>query len=122
MKWNIRNVKRGDVFFVDCGEVVGSEQGGIRPAVVIQNNTGNRYSPTTIVALITSSATKKHLPTHVPIARGFKVPSCVLLEQIRTISVDRLKQYIVTLDRSDMHRIDNALKESLAITCEEEWK
>ncbi|MDE6729222.1 MAG: type II toxin-antitoxin system PemK/MazF family toxin, partial [Oscillospiraceae bacterium] len=91
------------------------EQGGVRPAVVIQNNMGNRYSPTTIVALITSSATKKHLPTHVLINKGFKVPSCVLLEQIRTISIDRLKQYIVTLDRSDMIRIDNALRESLAI-------
>ena len=117
MKRNIRNVKRGDVFFVDCGEVVGSEQGGIRPAVVIQNNMGNRHSPTTIVALITSSTDKKHLPTHVPISKGLRMPSCVLLEQIRTISLNRLERYIVTLDNADMRRIDNALKESLAITC-----
>ncbi len=112
MRWNVR---RGDVFFVDCGEVVGSEQGGIRPAVVIQNNVGNHYSSTTIVAMITSSITKKHLPTHVLLHKGFRVPSCVLLEQIRTISLDRLYRYIVTLDDSDMKRIDDALKESLAI-------
>ncbi|MDE6730692.1 MAG: type II toxin-antitoxin system PemK/MazF family toxin, partial [Oscillospiraceae bacterium] len=92
------------------------EQGGVRPAVVIQNNMGNRYSPTTIVALITSSATKKYLPTHVQINKGFKVSSCVLLEQIRTISIHRLRQYITTLDSSDMRRIDEALKTSLAIT------
>lgn len=110
-----RNIKRGDVFFIDCGKVVGSEQGGIRPAVVIQNNIGNQHSPTTIVALITSSVAKKHLPTHVLIHKGFRVPSCVLLEQIRTISLDRLERYIVTLSDSDMKRIDNTLKESLAI-------
>ncbi len=115
MKRNIRTIRRGDVYFIDCGKVVGSEQGGIRPAVVIQNNTGNRYSPTTIVALITSSA-KKHLPTHVQIDKGLKVPSCVLLEQIQTVSIDRIKRYITTLDSSDMRRIDEALKTSLAIT------
>ncbi|MDE5754670.1 MAG: type II toxin-antitoxin system PemK/MazF family toxin [Oscillospiraceae bacterium] len=114
MKRNIRTIRRGDIYLIDCGKTVGSEQGGIRPAVVIQNNMGNRYSPTTIVAMITSS-TKKHLPTHVQIDRGLEMQSCVLLEQIRTISIDRLKQYIVTLDRSDMIRIDNALRESLAI-------
>lgn len=114
MKQNSRTIRRGDVFFVNCGKVIGSEQGGIRPAVVIQNNTGNRYSPTTIVALITSSS-KKHLPTHVPISKGLNAPSCVLTEQIRTISVDRLERYITTLNGSDMRRIDNALRESLAI-------
>lgn len=114
MKRNIRTIRRGDVYFIDCGEIVGSEQGGIRPAVVIQNNIGNRYSPTTIVAMITSS-TKKHLPTHVPISKGVKEPSWVLLEQIRTVSIHRLRQYITTLDSSDMRRIDESLKTSLAI-------
>ncbi|MDE6730909.1 MAG: type II toxin-antitoxin system PemK/MazF family toxin [Oscillospiraceae bacterium] len=117
MKRNSRIIQRGDVFFINCGEVVGSEQGGIRPAVVIQNNMGNRYSPTTIVALITSANDKKHLPTHVPISKGLRVPSCVLLEQLRTISINRLERYIATLDNADMRRIDHALKESLAITC-----
>lgn len=109
------------MFFVDCGEVIGSEQGGIRPAVVIQNNTGNRHSPTTIVALVTSSRTKKSLPTHVPVHNGFSRPSIVLLEQIRTISLDRLERYLFTLNRSDMNRIDEALRTSLALTEQEEY-
>ena len=111
---DFKNIYRGDVFLVDCGKVVGSEQGGIRPAVVIQNDTGNRHSPTTIVALITSKP-KKNLPTHVLIHKLVK-PSYVLLEQIRTVSIERIGQYICTLDSSDMKKIDEALKRSFAIT------
>jgi len=111
----MRKPKRGDVYYVDCGEVIGSEQGGIRPAVIIQNDTGNNYSPTTIVALVTSRE-KKPLPTHVRIAHGFDRPSCVLLEQIRTISKQRLGDYLFSLGDDDMQRIDLALMESLAIT------
>ena len=110
-----RNVKRGDVYFIDCGDVVGSEQGGIRPAVVIQNDTGNAHSPTTIVALITSKVEKKHLPTHVYVSEKFKLPSCVLLEQIRTVSLSRIGSYILTLSDFDMKRIDDALRTSLNI-------
>ena len=110
-----RNIKRGDVYFVDCGDVVGSEQGGIRPAVVIQNDTGNAHSSTTIVALITSRVTKNNLPTHVFVSENFKFPSCVLLEQIRTISLSRIRNYILTLNNFDMKRIDDALRTSLNI-------
>ena len=86
---DFKNIYRGDVFLVDCGKVVGSEQGGIRPAVVLQNDTGNRHSPTTIVALVTSKP-KKNFPTHVLIHKGLGKPSYVLLEQIRTVSIKRL--------------------------------
>lgn len=110
----MRELRRGDVVFVDCGEVIGSEQGGIRPAVVLQNNIGNCYSPTTIVALVTSKP-KKPLPTHVWIHSRFRVPSCVLLEQIRTISVKRIRNYQFSLSVSDMMRVDDALKKSLAL-------
>lgn len=111
---DFKNICRGDVFLVDCGKVVGSEQGGIRPAVVIQNNIGNRHSQTTIVALVTSKP-KKNLPTHVLIHKLIK-PSYVLLEQIRTVSIKRLRQYMCTLDSSDMKKIDEALKRSFSIT------
>ena len=114
-----RELRRGDVIFVDCGEVIGSEQGGIRPAVVIQNNVGNRHAPTTIVAFVTSRI-KKNMPTHVWIHSQFKVPSCVLLEQIRTISLERVRNYQFSLNKSDMLRIDAALKESLALVTQEE--
>lgn len=105
--------KRGDVFLADCGRAVGSEQKGIRPVVVIQNNVGNNHSPTTIVAMITAKE-KKSLPVHVSVSNsGFRKKSCVLLEQIRTISVSRLVKYVCTLNNTEMQRIDEALKISL---------
>lgn len=111
----MRRISRGDVFYADCGAGVGSEQTGIRPVVIIQNNIGNRYSPTVIVAMVTSRH-KKSLPTHVYLHNpGFSKPSCVLTEQIRTISTDRLRGYVCTLKREEMQSIDNALKQSLAI-------
>ena len=111
-----RSLRRGDVLYINCGETVGSEQSGIRPAVVIQNNVGNLNAPTTIVALVTSSRLKKDMPTHVWVYDKFRVPSCILLEQIRTISLDRIERYLFSLNLADMERVDKALKESLALT------
>ena len=100
---------------VEIENAKGSEQRGIRPAVVIQNDIGNKFSPTTIVAFVTSRR-KKNMPTHVEIrCKGLPKKSTVMLEQIRTISVNRLKNYIGTLSCYDMKRIDNALKISLGI-------
>ncbi len=109
-----RRLKRGDVVMIDCGKVVGSEQGGIRPAVVVQNDVGNKHSPTTIVAMVTSQE-KPNLPTHVRIHGKFRTPSCVLLEQVRTISLERVTKYLFSLNRYDMMRIDAALKVSLSL-------
>ena len=107
--------KRGDVFLIRCTDTIGSEQNGIRPAVVIQNNRSNHRSPTTIVAMITSKK-KKPMAFHVKLNNpNLTKNSCVLLEQVRTISVDRLNKYICTLDDSEMTEIDKALKISLEI-------
>ena len=92
-----QNVLRGDLYYADLSPVVGSEQGGVRPVLVIQNDVGNKYSPTVIVAAITSRSTKAAIPTHVCIRRmrgGLKQDSTVLAEQIRTIDRNRLKEYI----------------------------
>lgn len=111
----IRKINRGDVYMAEIENAKGSEQSGIRPAVVIQNNVGNKFSTTTIVAFVTSRR-KKNLPTHVKIrCSGLPKQSTTMLEQIRTISVNRLKNYIGTLGCYDMKRIDNALKISLGI-------
>jgi len=114
---NNRNiiVWRGDVFYADLTPVKGSEQGGIRPVVVIQNNIGNRYSPTIVVAVITSKD-KIKLPTHVEIVGGgFMKQSVVLLEQIRTIDKCRLGEYVMTLNAKTMERIDSALGVSVGL-------
>ena len=111
----MKTIIRGDVFFVNCDKTIGSEQSGTRPVVVIQNNIGNKNSPTVIVAAITSQI-KKPMPTHVHVHNpSFWKPSCVLAEQLRTISTSRLKGYICTLDKEDMEKVDKALKISLAI-------
>ncbi len=111
--------KRGDIFYADLNPVVGSEQGGVRPVLIIQNNTGNKYSPTTIViAAITSKVTdKKALPTHYPIqaSKGIERDSLILLEQIRTIDKTRIGEYIGTLDDEVMKGIDQALAISMGI-------
>ena len=111
-------VKRGDVFYADLRPVVGSEQGGIRPVVIIQNDIGNRYSPTVICAAITSKINKAKMPTHVAIpANEYELvrDSVVLLEQIRTIDKRRLKDRICHLNGEAMARIDACLLVSMGI-------
>lgn len=111
-------VKRGDVFFADLSPVVGSEQGGVRPVLVIQNDIGNRFSPTVIVAAITAQIQKAKLPTHVEIEakkHGLERDSVVLLEQIRTIDKQRLTDKITHLDEEMMRKVDEALQISLGL-------
>lgn len=111
-------VRRGDVFYADLSPVVGSEQGGIRPVLVIQNDIGNRYSPTVIVAAITSQIAKGKLPTHVELRVqefGLDRDSVVLLEQIRTIDKRRLRERIGRLEAETMERVDAALVVSLGL-------
>ncbi|BCU80476.1 mRNA interferase [Polycladomyces abyssicola] len=111
-------VKRGDVYFADLSPVVGSEQGGVRPVLVIQNDIGNRFSPTVIVAAITAQIQKAKLPTHVEIdakTYGFDRDSVILLEQIRTIDKQRLTDKITHLDEEMMNRVNEALMISLGM-------
>ncbi len=112
------DVKRGYVYYADLSPVVGSEQGGVRPVLIIQNNVGNRYSPTVIVAAITSQIDKAKLPTHVEVEAndyGLDKNSVVLLEQVRTIDKQRLRDKTTELDEKVMKRIDEALKISLGL-------
>ena len=109
-------VKRGDMFYADLSPVVGSEQGGIRPVLVIQNDTGNKYSPTVIAAAITSQINKAKIPTHIELKRfevGLPKDSVVLLEQLRTLDKRRLKEKIGTVETSKMKLVDTALLISL---------
>ena len=111
-------IKRGDVFFADLSPVVGSEQGGTRPVLVIQNDIGNRFSPTVIIAAITAQIQKAKLPTHVEIdaARyGFERDSVILLEQVRTIDKSRLTDKITQLDDFLMEQVDEALEVSFGL-------
>jgi mRNA interferase MazF len=111
-------VKRGDVYFADLSPVVGSEQGGVRPVLIIQNDIGNRFSPTVIVAAITAQIQKAKLPTHVEIDAkkyGFERDSVILLEQIRTIDKQRLTDKITHLDDEMMEQVDDALQISLGL-------
>jgi len=111
-------VKRGDIFFAELSPVVGSEQGGVRPVLIIQNNIGNQYSPTTIVAAITSQISKAKLPTHVEISAeegGLAKDSVVLTEQVRTIDKRRLKEKISSIDDKLMQKINHALEISLGL-------
>lgn len=110
-------VRRGDIFYADLSPVVGSEQGGIRPVLIIQNDTGNRHSPTVIVAAVTSKMNKAKLPTHVEIdSRRYHIvrDSVILLEQIRTIDKRRLRDMVCHVDRELMKKVDEALRISLA--------
>ncbi|MFK5705857.1 type II toxin-antitoxin system PemK/MazF family toxin [Ligilactobacillus sp. LYQ139] len=112
------SVKRGDVFFANLSPVVGSEQGGSRPVLVIQNNIGNKYSPTVVVAAITSRITKPRMITHVALEAkktGLERNSVVLLEQIRTIDKQRLADRVTHLDSQVMHDVDEALKVSVGL-------
>lgn len=112
-------VKRGDMFYADLSPVIGSEQGGVRPVLIIQNDVGNKHSPTVIAAAITSQTGKTKLPTHIeiePEQSGLKAESVVLTEQIRTIDKSRLKEKIGHIDDEKiMNRINNALGVSFGL-------
>ncbi|MBP3702304.1 MAG: type II toxin-antitoxin system PemK/MazF family toxin [Lachnospiraceae bacterium] len=111
-------VKRGDIYYADLRPVVGSEQGGVRPVLIIQNDMGNRYSPTVICAAITSKMNKAKLPTHVALKAdkyGIVKDSVILLEQVRTIDKSRLKEKVCHLDMSVLEEINLALKVSLSL-------
>jgi len=112
------SIKRGDIYYADLSPVVGSEQGGMRPVLIIQNDVGNRHSPTVIAAAITSQMNKAKLPTHIELGAknfGLSKDSVVLLEQIRTIDKTRLKEKMGRLDDSLMHRVDNAIAVSFGL-------
>ncbi|MHC5269156.1 type II toxin-antitoxin system PemK/MazF family toxin [Enterococcus sp. LJL98] len=117
-------MKRGAIFFADLSPVRGSEQGGVRPVLIIQNNRGNRYSETVIVVAITTRKTKTKLPTHVALPRaisGLKQDSSILVEQIRTIDKSRIQEKICQLTVEQMRPVDRALRISLALgICEGE--
>ena len=109
-------IKRGELYYADLSPVVGSEQGGVRPVLVVQNDVGNKYSPTVIAAAVTSKINKAKLPTHIEldaVKYGLLKDSVVLLEQIRTIDKRRLKERIGELPKSTMHAVDDALLISL---------
>jgi mRNA interferase MazF len=114
---NNNSILRGDLYYADLNPVVGSEQGGIRPVLIIQNNVGNRRSPTVIVAAITSKEMRTTLPTHCILAagNGLNRESIALLEQIRTIDKRRLKEYVGALGQTDIDRINTALAVSLEL-------
>ena len=112
------SVKRGDIFYADLSPVVGSEQGGVRPVLIIQNDTGNRHSPTVIAAAITSQTGKARLPTHIDLQAmscGLPKDSVVLLEQIRTLDKGRLREHMGRLDDQAMHRVDSAIAVSFGL-------
>ena len=111
-------VKRGDIYYADLSPVVGSEQGGIRPVLIVQNDIGNKFSPTVIAAAITSQKDKTKLPTHISVSSqncGLTKDSIVLLEQIRTIDKKRLKEHMGHLDDGSMNKIDEALSISFGL-------
>ncbi len=111
-------VKRGEIYYADLSPVVGSEQGGIRPVLIIQNDIGNRYSPTVIAAAITSQQDKAKLPTHISVeaeGSGLQKNSIVLLEQVRTIDKRRLKEKMGNLDLDSMDKVDHALSVSFGL-------
>jgi mRNA interferase MazF len=111
-------VKRGDIYYADLSPVIGSEQGGVRPVVIVQNDIGNKYSPTVIAAAITSQINKAKLPTHIEMdAQEYGLPkdSVILLEQIRTIDKRRLKEKIGHLDDELMEKVNEALNVSFGL-------
>lgn len=112
------NVKRGEIYYADLSPVIGSEQGGIRPVLIVQNDVGNKFSPTVIAAAITSQKYKANLPTHIQIHAtdcGLARDSIVLLEQVRTLDKKRLRERMGVLSSVDMHRVDRALSVSFGL-------
>ena len=117
----LTNIRRGDIFYADLSPVVGSEQGGLRPVLIIQNDVGNRYSPTVIAAAITSRMGKTRLPTHIDIHAdkvGLAKDSVILLEQIRTLDKRRLKEKMGHLDGAVMTQVNNAIAVSFGLGVE----
>lgn len=112
------NVRRGDIFYADLSPVVGSEQGGVRPVLIVQNDVGNKYSPTVIAAAITSQQQKAKIPTHIEIGAentGLSKDSVVLLEQVRTIDKRRLKEKMGSVDEASMNKVNEAISISFGI-------
>ena len=112
------NVRRGDIYYADLSPVVGSEQGGVRPVLIVQNDTGNRHSPTVIAAAITSQLGKAKLPTHIALAAqgsGLPKDSVILLEQIRTLDKHRLRERAGQITPEDQRRVNQALDVSLGL-------
>lgn len=113
-------LKRGDIYYADLSPVIGSEQGGVRPVLIVQNDIGNKYSPTVIAAAITSQINKAKLPTHIEISAekyGLAKDSVILLEQIRTIDKKRLRERVGNLDENAMLLVDEALFVSFGLKC-----
>ena len=111
-------VKRGDIYYADLSPIIGSEQGGVRPVLIIQNDVGNRHSPTIICAAITSRMNKAKLPTHIEISSGryhLVKDSVILLEQIRTIDKQRLREYVCHVDSRMMGKVNHAIQISLGL-------
>jgi mRNA interferase MazF len=110
-------VKRGEIYFADLNPVLGSEQSGVRPVLIIQNDVGNYYSPTVVVAAISGQPKRENLPTHysLPKANGLDVPSIVLLEQIRTLDKMRLGEYVGQLNKTEMKGIDRCIAVSMGL-------
>ena len=112
-------VRRGDIYYADLSPVVGSEQGGMRPVLIVQNDTGNRHSPTVIAAAITSQTGKARLPTHISLSGhdscGLTRDSVILLEQVRTLDKSRLRERMGRLDEPAMHQVDNAIAVSFGL-------
>lgn len=111
-------IKRGDIYYADLSPVIGSEQGGVRPVLIVQNDIGNKYSPTVIAAAITSQINKAKLPTHIEISAqeyGLQKDSVILLEQIRTIDKKRLREKIGHLDDELMDRVNEAISISFGL-------
>lgn len=110
-------IKRGQIYYADLSGIKGSEQGGLRPVLIIQNDTGNKYSPTTIIAIITSRKTKAKLPTHIwlSVTCGLAVNSMVELEQLRTIDKSRLTRYVGSIQEGEQRLVDEAIKISLGV-------
>ena len=121
-------VKRGDIFYADLSPVIGSEQGGLRPVLIIQNDVGNKYSPTVIAAAITSKTGKTKLPTHIDVLRsedserdyGLARDSVILLEQVRTIDKRRLKEHMGHLDTITMQKVNTAISVSFGLEVSED--
>ena len=113
------NIKRGDIYYADLSPVVGSEQGGLRPVLIVQNDIGNRYSPTVIAAAITSRISKTKLPTHIDVPgedTGLAKDSIILLEQIRTIDKRRLKEKMGHLDDKTLSSVNSAIEVSFGLS------